>query len=151
MPHKYIYFFLLFHSFSFTIVMLVILSIYEGVTSHLYDVLFSCEYDANEINIFLTFDYIFLFSDFDTHSMASLFLKCIPCARSGRVPISENYEISQPTKLYAKKSNEPVERPLCQAPMQKTPLTNHARGFEIVEMGTVGTENGSNTVVKTSN
>lgn len=82
--------------------------------------------------------------------MASLFLKCIPCARSGRVPISENYETAQPRKLYAKKSNEPIEIPLCQSAVQKTPLTVHARGFEIVEMDAIGAGNGLNTDTKTS-
>lgn len=83
--------------------------------------------------------------------MASLLFKCIPCARSGKATINETYEPSEPKKLYAKKSNEPVEGRIYHAAVQKTPTTVHARGFEIVEMGTVGgADDGIHTDIKTT-
>ena len=82
--------------------------------------------------------------------MTSLLFKCIPCARHGKVPISENYQESPSRQLYAKKSNEPTERPIYQTTIQKTPLAVHARGFELVEMDTMGTGDGIHTDIKTT-
>jgi len=82
--------------------------------------------------------------------MTSFLLKCIPCARSGKVPISENYEQSQPQRLHTKKSSEPVEGQIYHATLQQTPTPLRARGFEIVEMDTVGTGNEFNTDIKTT-
>ena len=80
--------------------------------------------------------------------MTSLLFKCIPCARSRKVPISERHETSQPERVYAK-SSEPIEPRIYQASIQKTPIVVRARGFEIVEMDTMGTESGINTDTKT--
>jgi hypothetical protein len=82
--------------------------------------------------------------------MTSILFKCIPCARSRKIPISENYESPQPKRLYTKKSNEPVEGQIYQTSVQKTPTVIRARGFEIVEMDTMGTGNGINTDIKTT-
>jgi hypothetical protein len=82
--------------------------------------------------------------------MTSILFKCIPCARSGKLTINESYERSQPERLYAKQSSEPAEARLFHTTVQKTPTVTHARGFEIVEMDTVGTGNGINTDTKTT-
>jgi len=82
--------------------------------------------------------------------MTSFLLRCIPCARTGKVPISETDEISQPQRLYKKASNEPVQGRLYHASIQQTPTPIRARGFEIVEMDTIGTGNGVNTDIKTT-
>jgi hypothetical protein len=82
--------------------------------------------------------------------MTSFLFKCIPCARSGKASISENYESAQPERLYTKKSNEPVEGRIYKTAVQKTPTAVRARGFEIVEMDTMGTGNGINTDIKTT-
>jgi len=83
--------------------------------------------------------------------MTSFLFKCIPCARSGKIPISENDEQIPPQRIYAKKSNAPVEGRIYHAAVQQTPTAGHARGFELVEMDiTGGTENGINTDIKTT-
>jgi hypothetical protein len=83
--------------------------------------------------------------------MTSFLFKCIPCARSGKVPISENDEESQPQRLYTTKSNVPIEDRIYHTTIQQTPTAIHARGYEIVEMDiTGGTENGINTDIKTT-
>ncbi|CAF3864507.1 unnamed protein product [Rotaria sp. Silwood2] len=81
--------------------------------------------------------------------MTSLLFKCFPCGRTGKVPISEQYEKHQPERLYKKKSSEPVEAQLYVGTIQQTPTPIRARGFEIVEMDTIGTGNGINTDIKT--
>ncbi|CAF3713460.1 unnamed protein product [Rotaria sordida] len=81
--------------------------------------------------------------------MSSLLFKCIPCGRSGKVPISEKYDKHQPERLYKKKSSEPIEGQLHYGAIQQTPTTVRARAFEIIEMGTTGTGNGINTDTKT--
>jgi hypothetical protein len=82
--------------------------------------------------------------------MTSLLFKCIPCARSGKAPISEACEESQPQRVYRKKSTEPVEGRLYHTGIQQTPIVR-ARGYEIVEMGTIDeTGNGINTDIKTT-
>lgn len=83
--------------------------------------------------------------------MTSLLFKCFPCARSGKAAISEDYEPSQPRKLYAKKSNEPVEGRIYHTTVQKTPTAPRARGFDVIEMDTMGgTANEINTDTKTT-
>ena len=83
--------------------------------------------------------------------MTSLLLKCIPCTRHRRESFSKTSEESQPAQVYAIESSAPVETRLHRATFQLTPEPLHARGFEIVEMGTVGTEgNGINTDIKTT-
>ncbi|CAF1009025.1 unnamed protein product [Adineta steineri] len=83
--------------------------------------------------------------------MPSFLLKCIPCARSGKIPISENYqEQSQTQQIYRKKSNEPVEGRVYHRAIQQTPIAVRARGYEIVEMDTMGTGGGNNDI-KTAN
>ena len=53
--------------------------------------------------------------------MTSFLFKCIPCARSGKVPISENDDQYQPQRLYTKKSSVPVEGRIYHAAIQQTP------------------------------
>ncbi|CAF4518133.1 unnamed protein product [Rotaria sp. Silwood1] len=82
--------------------------------------------------------------------MTSLLFKCIPCGRTGKVPISEQHETHKQERLYKKKSSEPVETQLYYGKIQQTPTpVVRARGFDIVEMDTMGTENGMNTDIKT--
>jgi hypothetical protein len=81
--------------------------------------------------------------------MTSFLFKCIPCARSGKVPISENYEKPAAQRLKRKKSNEPVEGRIYQTSLQQTPVVR-SRGFDIIEMGTIGSDGGLNTDTKTT-
>lgn len=74
--------------------------------------------------------------------MGGLVFKCIPCGRRGKAPISEDYELSRAQPLYTRKLSEPIEGPLYQTAVQKTPTVVRARGFEEVNIGTVGTDNG---------
>jgi hypothetical protein len=82
--------------------------------------------------------------------MTSLLFKFIPCVRSGKLPISENYEESQPVRKYSKKSFEPADGRIYQTSIQQTPTPIRARGFEEVEMDTMGIGNGINTDIKTT-
>ncbi|CAF0837444.1 unnamed protein product [Adineta ricciae] len=82
--------------------------------------------------------------------MPSFLYKCIPCARSGKVPISERHDESQPERLFKKKSNEPVEGRVYHATVQKTPIVVRARGFELVEMDTMDAGGGLNMGIQTS-
>ena len=81
--------------------------------------------------------------------MTSLLFKCIPCARSRKIPISEIHEDSAPQRLKTKKSTEPVEGRIYQISNQQTPVIR-ARGYEVVEMGTVGDNGGITTDTKTT-
>ena len=80
--------------------------------------------------------------------MTSLLFKCIPCARRGKIPVSAEKK-KAPRQLYRKKSIEQVK---CYSlSIQKTPTAPHARGFEIVETETMGTQNGINVDTQTAN
>ena len=59
--------------------------------------------------------------------MTSFLFKCIPCARSGKVPISEIHEESQPQRLKTKKSTEPVEGRIYHTSIQQTPIHTCSR------------------------
>ncbi|CAF4306777.1 unnamed protein product [Rotaria socialis] len=72
--------------------------------------------------------------------MTSLLFKCIPCARSGKVPISENTQ-SYLTKAQKAVPSQPVESQKYSRSIQQTPTPIRARGYDTFEMDTVGTGN----------
>ena len=73
--------------------------------------------------------------------MASFLFKCIPCARRDRLSISDERGQAREPRVFAQAASEPVERGVYRVPKQQTPTTVRARGFETIEMDTVGDGN----------
>ncbi|CAF4595843.1 unnamed protein product [Rotaria magnacalcarata] len=76
--------------------------------------------------------------------MTSLLFKCIPCARSGKVPISENIQASL-KKAQKAAPSQPVESQKYSRSIQQTPTPLRARGYDTFEMDTAGTGNDGTT------
>lgn len=82
--------------------------------------------------------------------MPSFLMRCIPCVRTGKVPISEQpVQPEQPlSRVVRKTSSQPVERALHYDAFQQTPVTVRARGYEEIALDTMGTGNGSGSDTK---
>ena len=105
---------------------------------------------SNLINLTLTKIGLSFSSDLKTNSMSSFLFKLIPCARRGKVQISEKYNKSPQTRVRRRQSTEPIEYATKEVHMQQTPIIGRARGFETVEMGTINVGNDNNADIKTT-